>query len=70
MTRLKASQRPSGETSGLTPPDTCGGGLVNCFFSPVSSETTNKASDFLWPNESVTTKQSLAGHQARNVWSQ
>ena len=67
MTRLKTNQRPSGETSGLTSPDTWGGGLVSCLFSPVSSETTNKASGFPSPRESVTTTQSLPGHQARNV---
>ena len=42
-----------------------GCGLVNCLFSPVSSETTNNASGFPSPGESVTTRQLLSGHQAR-----
>ena len=39
--------------------------MVNCLFSPVSAEITNRASGWPSPGESVTTRQSLSGHQVR-----
>src|SRR5262249_50867218 len=58
--------RPSGETAGLLSPSAGDCGFVNCRFSPVSSEITNKESALPSPGESVTTRQELSGHQPRN----
>src|SRR4051794_41787622 len=62
--RRNTSQLPSGETAGLVSPAAGNCGWVNGLFSPVSSETTNKAAGWPSPGESVTTKQLLSGHQA------
>src|SRR5215813_4491179 len=63
--RRKTSDRPSGEIDGLVSASAGGCEDVNRLFSPVSSETTNKASGCPSPGESVTSNESLSGPQAR-----
>src|SRR5262249_17819027 len=64
--RRKTIARPSGETAGVLSPYTGGCGLVRGFISPVSTETTNRASGSRSPGEFVAIRNRASGVQARN----